>query len=188
MTAHNQSGFSIILIFLIVVLVVASLGAGYLFFSSSKLGTPKDKTGKEILTNTQVTNQNTTKAENVKKISTVGEALAESTGKSIKCTRVVKDNIAPGTAYIKDGKIRFDGGNKGLMLEYKTSGLSTNEALWIWVPNATEGQKLAVSPSDPSESPKEVAKGLDEYKQDCSFVELDDKLFMAPENINFKTY
>lgn len=188
MTAHNQSGFSIILLSVIVLLVVASLGAGYLFFSSSKLGIPKEETGKEILTNAPIANQNIKKTDSVKKISTVSEALAESVGKSIKCTRIGKNSSTPpGTAYIKDGKIRFDGGNEGLMLESKTSGLSTNEAIWIWVPNATEGQKFSVSPRDPF-SPKDVAKGLDEYKQDCISVELDDKSFMTPENVNFKSY
>lgn len=187
MTAHNQSGFSIILVCLIVVLIIASLGTGY-FFIGSKFSSPKRESNERILSNAPAPTENTSKLENGNKVSTVSEALTASIGKSIKCTRINESSdTPPGTAYIKDGKIRFDGGNKGLMLEPKTSGLSTNEALWIWVPNTTEGQKLAVSPIDPS-SPKDVAKGLDEYKQNCSFVEVDDEYFIAPENINFKNY
>ncbi len=175
----NQKGFTPILI-LPVFLVLALLIIGTMWWFR-----PLQKITVSIQ-NPVVT---TSPQPSIETISSIADALTKSIGRGIKCTRIPKsESTPPGTSYIKDGKLRMEGGNEGLMMERTVTGLFVNNTLWIWEPNSQVGHKVVINPKDTEMNVEVIAKGLDEYKQNCRYAEIDPNLFMLPEDVEFKEY
>lgn len=134
---------------------------------------------------TQISNSSEDSSSNIISAS-VTDALTKSTVKGIQCNRIKEnDNTPPGTVYIKDNKIKFEGGNYGLMTTYTAMGIFKDDTLWIWEPEENEGTKLLIPPGSKDINIEVIAEGFDKYKQECRFVDVEDNFFTAPTDVTF---
>lgn len=173
----SQSGFSTLLIIILILFSLAGISLlGYLFLP-------------DLLANQGNQNQPTNNPNYTNNLnsSSASDALKDSTGRGIVCNRIQENSeTPPGRAYIKDGKIKYEGGNKGLMTEPDSLGISKDNTLWQWTSMDKTGYKFELSPEDTDLNTEAVARGLDEHKQDCQYSDFEDSVFDPPKDIEFK--
>lgn len=181
MIKNSETGFAPILIVVTFLILAILISSGMWFFSPPSQ--PKISIKDDLYPSF------TPQPSPVPSITSVTDALQKSHLGSIKCTRIPKDETTPiGITYLKDGKIRMEGGNPSLHLKSNTTGLFMSNKLWIWDTTSNEGHLLKINPTDSELNIEVFAKGLDEYEQMCEYSEIDPLLFTLPENIEFKEY
>lgn len=113
-------------------------------------------------------------------------ALSMSPSGGMRCTRVNENgDIPPGTVYIKDNKIMFEGGNFELMTTNTASGIYKDNSLWIWEGSTKTGTKIDIPETQKQMIMNKIIIGFDKYKQDCSSTVFSDDIFIPPNDVTF---
>ncbi len=109
---------------------------------------------------------------------------------SVKCEYT--DDLAQGTAYVKDGKVRFTSVNEG----QSANIIIVNNIMYMWGVGATEGLVIDTTQAQADgedaglnySSPEEVRAEIESKQPECVNEEIDDAMFDPPTDVNFTDF